>query len=114
MLESLRVLAEAQFAPDSTIELHWYGGEEGGLLGSADVFADYKAQGKNITSYLNQDMAGYSPSGTPAIIDDYSDAGLNDFLELIITEYTGKAPNRDQCGYGCSDHASATSNGYRE
>ncbi|KAI9167157.1 putative leucine aminopeptidase [Paramyrothecium foliicola] len=112
VLESLRVLAEGGFSPQSTIEFHWYGGEEAGLLGSADIFAEYKAQGKNITSYLNQDMAGYSPSGTPAIIDDYTDQGLNAFLELVITEYTGRAPNHDACGYGCSDHASATANGY--
>jgi leucyl aminopeptidase len=111
-LESLRVLASAGFAPASTLEFHWYGGEEGGLLGSADVFAAYKARGAAVAAYLNQDMAGYSPSGTPCIIDDYSDAGLNAFMELVITEYTGKAPNHDKCGYGCSDHASAMANGF--
>ncbi|KAH7308944.1 hypothetical protein B0I35DRAFT_379703 [Stachybotrys elegans] len=112
VLESLRVLAEAGFSPQSTIEFHWYGGEEAGLLGSADIFAEYSAQGKNVTSYLNQDMAGYSPSGTPTIIEDYSDPDLNEFMNLVITEYTGQAPNRDSCGYGCSDHASATANDF--
>lgn len=113
MLESLRVLAEAGFAPTNTLEFHWYGGEEQGLLGSADIFADYASQGLPVISYLNQDMAGYSPSSTPCLITDYSDAGLNDYLSLIITEYTGTAPNTDECGYGCSDHASANANGFR-
>ncbi|KFA69824.1 hypothetical protein S40285_02435 [Stachybotrys chlorohalonatus IBT 40285] len=112
VLESLRVLAEAGFAPEATIEFHWYGGEEAGLLGSADVFADYSAQGMNVTSYLNQDMAGYSPAETPTIIEDYTDAGLNEYMALIITEFVGQAPNRDECGYGCSDHASANANGF--
>lgn len=114
VLESLRVLAEAGFAPTNTLEFHWYGGEEQGLLGSADVFADYASAGASVISYLNQDMTGYSPSGTPALITDYSDPALTDYLAIIITEYTGTAPNTDACGYGCSDHASADANGFRK
>ena len=112
VLESLRVLAEAGFAPENTVEFHFYAGEEIGLVGSAAVFESYASQGKNIVSYLNQDMTGYQPSGTPCIIEDYTDAGLNDYLAIIVEEYTGKAPNRDECGYGCSDHASADANGF--
>jgi leucyl aminopeptidase len=112
VLETLRVLAEAGFAPTNTLEFHLYGGEEQGLLGSADIFADYASRGASVISYLNQDMAGYSPSGTPCLITDYSDPALNDYVSLIITEYTGKAPNTDTCGYGCSDHASADANGF--
>lgn len=112
ILEALRVLAESGFAPENTLEFHWYGGEEEGLLGSADVFRKYKADSKNVISYLNQDMTGYSPSGTPALITDYTNAALNDYMTLIITEFTGKAPNRGKCGYACSDHASATANGF--
>lgn len=114
VLESLRVLAEAGFAPENTLEFHFYAGEEGGLLGSADVFADYKAQGKTVLAYLNQDMAGYSPSGTPGLVEDYSDPALNTYLTLIVTQFTGKAPNTMDCGYGCSDHASADANGFRK
>jgi leucyl aminopeptidase len=59
-------------------------------------------------------MAGYSPAETPTIIEDYTDAGLNEYMALIITEFVGQAPNRDECGYGCSDHASANANGFRK
>lgn len=114
ILESLRVLAEGGFAPDNTLEFHWYGGEEIGLVGSAEIFADYSSKGKNVISYVNQDMAGYSPSGTPTVITDYTDSGLNEYVKLLVTEFTGQAPNEDACGYGCSDHASADANGFRK
>lgn len=114
VLESLRVLAEAGFAPENTIEFHWYGGEEIGLVGSADIWADYKSQGKNVIAYVNQDMTGYQPSGTPTVITDYTDAALNKYVTLLVTEFTGKAPNSADCGYGCSDHASADANGFRK
>ncbi|KAK7224279.1 hypothetical protein V2G26_012282 [Clonostachys chloroleuca] len=115
VLESLRVLAQAGFAPDNTLEFHWYGGEEGGLLGSADVYRAYKNQNKTVLSFVNQDMAGYSASGTAAIVEDYTDPGLNAFVRILATQYqTGEPlePNAFSCGYGCSDHASATANGF--
>lgn len=114
VLETLRVLADGGFAPENTLEFHWYGGEEIGLVGSAEIFADYSSQGKKVVSYVNQDMAGYSPSGTPTVITDYTDSGLNEYVKLLVTEYTGQAPNEDACGYGCSDHASADANGFRK
>lgn len=113
-LEAFRVLAEAGFEPENTLEFHWYAGEEIGLVGSADIWADYKSNGKNVIAYVNQDMTGYSPSGTPNVVTDYTDPGLNDYVTLLVTEYTGEAPNASECGYACSDHASANSNGFRE
>lgn len=113
ILEAFRVLAEAGFAPKNTLEFHWYAGEEIGLVGSRDIWADYKSQGKSVLSYVNQDMTGYQPSGTPAIITDNTHQGLNKYVKLLVTEYTGKAPNTDKCGYACSDHASVTDNGFR-
>jgi leucyl aminopeptidase len=113
ILESLRVLVEGGFTPENTLEFHWYGGEEGGLLGSADIFASYAAEGKSVIGFLNQDMAGYSESGTIGIITDYSDPGLNEYITLLTVEFTGKEPNTMDCGYGCSDHASADANGFR-
>ena len=114
VLEALRVITAAGFTPQNTLEFHWYAGEEIGLVGSADVFADYKSQGKTVLSYVNQDMTGYSPSGTPCVITDNADAGLSDSVTLLVTEFTGQAPNTDVCGYGCSDHASANANGFRK
>lgn len=114
ILEALRVLAESGIKPKNTIEFHWYAGEEAGLLGSKDVWANYKSSQKNVIAYLNQDMAGYSPSGTPAVYQDYVDSALTQYITSLIKDYLNITPNTSKCGYGCSDHASARSNGFRE
>lgn len=114
ILEAFRVLAESGFKPKNTIEFHWYSGEEGGLLGSQGVFSKYKADSKNVLAMLNQDMTGFSPSDKIAVYTDFVDAALSKYVTTIITAYTGTAPNTSRCGYGCSDHASARSNGFRK
>ncbi|CZT09798.1 related to Probable leucine aminopeptidase MCYG_04170 [Rhynchosporium graminicola] len=112
ILEALRVLATQKFAPKNTLEFHFYAGEEGGLLGSAAIFANYKAAGKKVLAMLNQDMTGYSPGGKPVVFTDYTNAALNAYLRVIVRQYTGITAGTSTCGYGCSDHASATSNGF--
>jgi len=111
ILEALRVLASAKFTPLDTLEFHFYGGEEGGLLGSAAVFASYKASSREVIAVVNQDMAGYSPSGKISIYTDYVDASLTGYVRTVATAYTGSTTS-DVCGYGCSDHASARANGF--
>ncbi|ESA42327.1 Zn-dependent exopeptidase [Neurospora crassa] len=111
ILEALRVLANAKFAPKDTLEFHFYSAEEGGLLGSAAVFSSYKSAGKSVYAVMNQDMAGYSPSGKISIYTDYVDSSLTAYTRVIATAYTGETTS-DRCGYGCSDHASARSNGF--
>ncbi|KAL8380728.1 hypothetical protein RB595_005149 [Gaeumannomyces hyphopodioides] len=112
LLEALRVLTAADFKPKQTLEFHWYAGEEAGLLGSRDVFSSYKSQGAKVLAYLNQDMAGYSPSGAVSVYTDYVDTSLTAYVRLIASTYTGSTPTTSKCGYGCSDHASARSNGF--
>jgi leucyl aminopeptidase len=112
ILEALRVLAAAKFAPKNTIEFHFYGGEEAGLLGSQAIFANYKATGKNVLAFVNQDMTGYSPSGKISVYNDYVDSALTAYVRRVATGYIGVAPTSDTCGYGCSDHASGYANGF--
>jgi leucyl aminopeptidase len=114
VLEALRVLVESGIKPKNTIEFHWYAGEEGGLLGSKEVWTSYKAAGKNVIGYLNQDMTGYSPSGIPAVYTDRVDASLTKYITMLMKEYFSITPNTSECGYGCSDHASANANGFRK
>ncbi|KAL8951608.1 MAG: hypothetical protein Q9222_002434 [Ikaeria aurantiellina] len=111
IMEALRVLASSKYAPKNTLEFHFYSGEEGGLLGSADVWRSYKSQGKSVLAFMNQDMAGYSPSGKISSYNDYADTGLTAYVRRIVTAYVGSYTT-DTCGYGCSDHASAYSNGF--
>ncbi|KAL7788330.1 hypothetical protein V8C37DRAFT_388199 [Trichoderma ceciliae] len=112
ILEALRVIAQSNFSPKNTIEFHWYSGEEGGLLGSQAIFSNYKSNQKNVLAMLNQDMTGYSPSNQLAVYTDFVDASLTQYVRVIATQYTGAAPLTTRCGYGCSDHASARSNGF--
>ncbi|GAP92822.1 putative Zn-dependent exopeptidase [Rosellinia necatrix] len=112
VLEALRVLAEAKFAPANTLEFHFYSGEEGGLLGSRDVFNSYARTGVNVLAVMNQDMTGYSPNNVIAVFSDYADAGLTAFIKTLVPVYTSLPVSTDRCGYGCSDHASAYSAGY--
>lgn len=122
-LEALRLVAGAiakgDFTPHNTLEFHYYSAEEGGLLGSIDVFNKYYAENVTVVGMLQQDMTGYT-AGTVdqgvephfGLITDYTSTGLNDFIKLVIGAYCGISYHETKCGYACSDHASALENGY--
>ncbi|KAJ1963247.1 hypothetical protein GGI12_002168 [Dipsacomyces acuminosporus] len=112
ILEALRVFAASGLKPARTVEFHWYAGEEGGLLGSADVVKAYKS--KSVVANLQFDMTGF-PTNPPAvgIVTDHTDAGANEFLRKVVKAYTDLPTKDFQCGYGCSDHASWDSIGVR-
>lgn len=114
IFEALRILAQAGFKPRDTLEFHFYAGEEGGLLGSKDIFKSYKTANKQVLAMMNQDMAGYSPSGVVSIYTDYVDSSLTAYVRRVAEGYTGLKTSTDACGYGCSDHHSAYSNGFRK
>ncbi|KAI1343628.1 hypothetical protein F5Y15DRAFT_411489 [Xylariaceae sp. FL0016] len=112
ILEALRVLAEAGFEPENTLEFHFYSGEEGGCLGSRDVFNSYAEDGVDVIAVMNQDMTGYSPNNVIAVYTDYVDASLTAFIQKLVPVYSSLPLSTDVCGYACSDHASARSAGY--
>ncbi|KOH01231.1 putative aminopeptidase DI49_0588 [Saccharomyces eubayanus] len=118
-LEALRLYVEKYLKvghrPNNTVEFHFYSAEEGGLLGSLDVFTEYAKQGKQVRAMLQQDMTGYVSNPKDehvGIVTDYTTPALTDFIKLIIDSYLS-IPYRDtECGYACSDHGSATRNGF--
>ncbi|RBR25279.1 uncharacterized protein FIESC28_01888 [Fusarium coffeatum] len=119
ILEAFRVLLSdsrvASGQAPNTIEFHWYAGEEAGLLGSGAIFNQYKRDGRQVKAMLNQDMTGYVKPGTQAVagvFTDNVDAGLTAFLKKVIAAYSSLPTVDSKCGYGCSDHASATRAGY--
>ncbi|KAF1918172.1 hypothetical protein BDU57DRAFT_514780 [Ampelomyces quisqualis] len=123
ILEALRVLlSDSDFSPtklQNTIEFHWYAAEEGGLRGSQDIFHQYAAAGRDIWAMLQQDMVGYTKAtldaGKPesfGLITDFTAALLNEYLSRVINEYTEITYVESRCGYACSDHGSATRNGF--
>ncbi|WEW58955.1 Leucine aminopeptidase 1 [Emydomyces testavorans] len=123
ILDALRALLSspkiAQGEADNTIEFHWYAGEEGGLLGSQDIFRKYRTDNKPVKAMLNQDMTGYTQRRTDAglpeafgMIMDNVDPALVAFAKLIVKGYTDITSVDTNCGYACSDHASANRNGF--
>ncbi|PBP16949.1 peptidase family M28 [Diplocarpon rosae] len=114
ILEALRVLANAGFRPERTIEFHFYSGTTGGLRGSGEIFKIYKAAKKNVYAFLNVAMTGFLFHAAPVIFTDNTNADLNNFLYNVISRYTGYEARLSSCGryYGCSDHISASSNGF--
>lgn len=96
ILETLRALLQSetisQGKAENTLEFHWYSAEEGGLLGSQAVFADYKKNYREVKAMLQQDMTGYAQGTLDAgqeesvgVIVDYVDSGLTKFIKEVIT-----------------------------
>ncbi|EAS31262.3 leucine aminopeptidase 1 [Coccidioides immitis RS] len=123
ILEAFRVLLQSEAVQQgnaaNTIEFHWYSAEEAGLLGSQAIFSDYSKTGRDIKAMLQQDMTGYVEGTTKAgevesvgVITDFVDPGLTEFIKRVITGYCTIPFVLTQCGYACSDHASASRYGY--
>ncbi|KIY63172.1 Zn-dependent exopeptidase [Cylindrobasidium torrendii FP15055 ss-10] len=115
LLEIFRALLASEYAPITPVEVMWYAGEEGGILGSQDIAARYAQEGVEVQAVLNLDMTAYFRPGTEetvALITDYTDAGLTQFLRELIHEYLAIGWTNTECGYACSDHTSWDSEGY--
>lgn len=123
ILEALRVLLQSKDIREgkapNTIEFHWYSAEEGGLLGSQDIFKSYANKKVDVKAMLQQDMTGYVhrtlEAGEPesvGVITDFVDPGLTEFIKQVVTTYCDIPYVLTKCGYACSDHASASKNGY--
>ncbi len=105
--EVARAIVAADFRPDRTLKIYGYSAEEVGLRGSQEIAAKAEADGLNIVGVLQLDMVNHKGSASDiTIIQDYTDSGLNTFLEQLIDSYVGVTWIRDECGYACSDHAS--------
>jgi len=113
--ETLRTLIETGFKPERTIKIIAYAAEEVGLRGSKEIAQRYKAAGKSIVGVVQFDMTANKGSADKDIVfmTDYTNDGQNQFLvQLIETYLPNISYGFDQCGYGCSDHASWHNEGY--
>lgn len=113
LIEALRILMEKQ-QTKRTVEFMWYAGEESGLLGSAEIAKQYKAEKKDVVAVLQLDMTLYPGSGEFVIgsMTDFTSAWLRDYLKALNDTYLHARVVDDKCGYGCSDHASWNRQGY--
>jgi leucyl aminopeptidase len=113
LVEALRVLT-LQPQPERTIEFYWYAGEESGLLGSAEIAKTSKEQKKDIVAVLQLDMTMFPGDGVLKIasMTDFTSRWLRDYLVSANNTYFQATIQEDQCGYGCSDHASWHKQGF--
>ena len=114
MTEALRAMIAAGYKPRRTIKMMGYAAEEVGLRGSAAIAQNFKANNVNVVGVIQLDMTNYKGSASDIYIyTDYTDSLQNDFLVKLIQTYQPSLTiGYDRCGYGCSDHASWTAQGF--
>jgi leucyl aminopeptidase len=114
VLEATRTVLASHMQFKRPIYMIWYAAEEEGLVGSQHVVADFQKQNIPVANVLHFDMTGYTPKNDPTmwVMDDYTSKDLTTFLANLITTYVKVPVKHTACGYGCSDHATWTENGY--
>lgn len=116
VMEVFKTLVEHDFYPNRTVEFHFYAAEEVGLKGSQAVAKDYAAAGKTVVGMMQLDMVFYPGTDDEnifGVVVDYVDRDLTQFTRDLVDAYSLIKWVDTVCGYGCSDHASWTSEGYR-
>ncbi|CAN5718062.1 M28 family metallopeptidase [soil metagenome] len=113
ILEAARIISHGP-PTARTIEFYWYAGEEGGLLGSAEIAEAAKKSGKKVVGVLQLDMTLFPGDGEFKLgsMTDFTSLEMRDLLVQINRDYLNATIIEDKCGYGCSDHASWYRNGY--
>jgi leucyl aminopeptidase len=114
LTEILRVAVTLGYRPARTVQFYGYAAEEIGLVGSAEIAAKAKSDGLNVIGVMQLDMTNFTKATMPyiGIVTDYTDKALNDFSAKLIDQYLDIPYKNFACGYGCSDHASWTKNGF--
>lgn len=117
--EVARVLFEADFVPNRTVEFMAFAAEEIGLVGSAEIAEEYSDNNVNVIAYVQFDMTNYPGSANDVYIttDPYNSNDLNAYLIELMEYYNASGEHQVTygttiCNYGCSDHFSWADNGY--
>jgi len=112
--EIARAAVELDYRPERTLVFYGYAAEEIGLVGSAEIAARAKADGLIVHGVMQLDMTNYTTASKPyiGIVTDFTNSTLNAFSIELIEEYLDIPYKQFECGYGCSDHASWTKNGF--
>lgn len=115
--EIIRIAMANGWQPKRTVKFMGYAAEEVGLLGSAAIAARFKSDGTHVVGVLQLDMTNYKNGALydMQIVDDNSNVDLLAYFRSLFDEYLaplGLVRTSLSCGYGCSDHASWTSQGF--
>lgn len=113
LLEALRIVAQYG-QPSRSIDFFWYAGEEVGLVGSSEIAQTYSQNKAQVIGVLQLDMTLFPGEGELVIGDmtDFTNPWLRSYARTLNNHYIGADWREDQCGYGCSDHASWHRQGY--
>jgi leucyl aminopeptidase len=113
--EIIRVLADSSYQPQKTLKFMAYAAEEVGLLGSKEIATDFKKKNVNVIGVMQLDMTNFKGNEALDIVlmRDYTNDEQNNFVGSLIDHYSPEIKwGFDECGYGCSDHASWHTQGY--
>ncbi|PCK32815.1 M28 family metallopeptidase [Pseudoalteromonas piscicida] len=114
LTEALSAIVEDDYKPQRTIQIMGFAAEEVGLRGSKAIAQAYSSQNKNVVGMTQFDMTGRNGSSADIVMmTDYTNSPQNQFLGQLIDTYLPTITYAyDQCGYGCSDHASWYQQGF--
>ena len=112
--EVIRILMNSNYKPKRTVQFMGYAAEEVGLLGSKEIATSYKARSEKVIGVMQLDMTLRKGTKNKDIVmmADYTNNAQNEFIGRLIDEYVKVPWGYSRCGYGCSDHASWTANGF--
>lgn len=115
VMEVARVLLSEKNQLTHPVYIIWYAAEERGLVGSGYVVDDFVNKNIPVKAVIQFDMTGFrnnQDDPTMYVYKDYVDPALTDFTSRLIKEYVKVRVGYSRCGYGCSDHASWTQEGF--
>ncbi|MBL6991915.1 MAG: M20/M25/M40 family metallo-hydrolase [Bacteriovoracaceae bacterium] len=114
LTEIIRLFGLNNYRPKHTIQFIAYASEEHRIHGSYDLSDVYDKAGKSVIGVIQFDGVNYKgPSYDMVLVSDYTHKDQNEFLGRLIDTYLDISWTYDPCGYGCSDHAAWTYEGYR-
>jgi bacterial leucyl aminopeptidase len=114
LLEAIRILSLQPNRPNHDIIVYLYAGEEAGLLGSSEIAKQTRHAKGQVRGVLQLDMTMF-PGDGPFVISsmtDFTDPRLRKWLRDFNEAVLQVKILDDECGYGCSDHASWHRQGY--
>lgn len=114
VLEAARTLLTSGMHFKKPIYIIWYAAEEEGLVGSQHVVSEFVDAKTPVSAVMHFDLTGYAYQNEPTmwLMDDYTNADLNAFIEKLISTYINRPVKHSRCGYACSDHATWTMHGF--
>ncbi len=115
LIEILRRIADTGSQFQRTIELHAYGAEEVGLIGSSEIAERFQTTDRQVVAMMQIDMNGWASdpnSETIYLVTNSTKAVLRRSLKTLINSYLGGNVVEGTLKAGQSDHVSWHNAGY--